>query len=361
MWRYMSHMILLGAGASVEAKLPTAKELTKKLLNSFPDESQEKRVLEFVQNRIKKNEKDVVDIEQLLNAVEDIAHTLDLYTPLPLSELAFAEDLPRFSRNLVEKSKEALRDHLLCDKDKLSYLEPLADFLKKRKKTVIVTLNYDDVIERLFEKHDIHCFYGLDEDRINLKRELSKGEEFPKGEVKLLEEGVHLIKLHGSLNWYLEEVTLMGSLSASSFFIEAWRMDEVTRSNHPNARPAIIFGQRNKLTAEGPFPDLFLAFRDELRRTEKLTVIGYSFRDFHVNHMINKWINQARDFTLTNIGPYVDPYVIKDDLANSEVGTYVKDAAIRDNGSGKNELYYDPRSQGTGEGLKAIFGNQPDN
>ena len=338
MWRYMSHMILLGAGASVEAKLPTAKELTKKLLNSFPDESQEKRVLEFVQNRIKKNEKDVVDIEQLLNAVEDIAHTLDLYTPLPLSELAFAEDLPRFSRNLVEKSKEALRDHLLCDKDKLSYLEPLADFLKKRKKTVIVTLNYDDVIERLFEKHDIPYSYSLNVNKINFGESSSK--------VTPSKEGVHLVKLHGSLNWYLEDWTEMGSLSASRFFIGPWRMSEEERTSNPAARPAIIFGQRNKLTAEGPFPDLFLAFRDELCKTEKLTIIGYSFRDFHVNHMIIKWLARNSHYPLTNLNLNASDYADTDELGKSEVGVYMRDR-FRD-----TMQFYIPVSKGAGEGLK---------
>jgi hypothetical protein len=41
------------------------------------------------------------------------------------------------------------------------------------------------------------------------------------------------------------------------------------------ARPAVIFGQRNKLTAEGPFLDLLRAFREELSRSTSLTVVGY--------------------------------------------------------------------------------------
>ena len=42
-------------------------------------------------------------------------------------------------------------------------------------------------------------------------------------------------------------------------------------------RPAVSFGQRNKLTAEGPFLDLLRAFQVELAKADRLTVIGYSF------------------------------------------------------------------------------------
>jgi predicted CoA-binding protein len=54
----------------------------------------------------------------------------------------------------------------------------------------------------------------------------------------------------------------------------------------------VIFGHRNKLTAEGPFLDLLKQFDEQLQQTDILTVIGYSFRDPHINFYISKYLNQ---------------------------------------------------------------------
>jgi hypothetical protein len=58
--------------------------------------------------------------------------------------------------------------------------------------------------------------------------------------------------------------------------------------------PMAIFGQRNKLTTEGPFLDLLRHFDEQLQQTDLLTVIGYSFRDEHINFYISKYLNQYR-------------------------------------------------------------------
>ena len=67
--------------------------------------------------------------------------------------------------------------------------------------------------------------------------------------------------------------------------------------------PAVVFGQRNKLTAEGPFLDLLFAFRQELERAGRLTVIGYSFRDPHVNEYLAQWINASPEHRFRIVDP----------------------------------------------------------
>jgi SIR2-like domain len=52
----------------------------------------------------------------------------------------------------------------------------------------------------------------------------------------------------------------------------------------------VIFGGRNKLTAEGPFLDLLMRFKDALMDANRLIVIGYSFRDDHINHLVLSWL-----------------------------------------------------------------------
>ncbi len=49
------------------------------------------------------------------------------------------------------------------------------------------------------------------------------------------------------------------------------------------------------MTADGPFLDILRAFRQELGRedVDTLTVIGYAFRDPHVNINISQWLNRT--------------------------------------------------------------------
>ncbi|MCL4853981.1 MAG: hypothetical protein KJZ78_21685, partial [Bryobacteraceae bacterium] len=56
-------------------------------------------------------------------------------------------------------------------------------------------------------------------------------------------------------------------------------------------RPAVIFGHRNKLTADGPFLDLLQAFVQSLEGSTLLTIVGYSFGDGHINALIARWLN----------------------------------------------------------------------
>jgi hypothetical protein len=67
--------------------------------------------------------------------------------------------------------------------------------------------------------------------------------------------------------------------------------------------PAVVFGQGNKLRAEGPYLDVLQAFRRELAGVERLVVVGYSFRDEHVNHYVTQWFNERVSRKLTIVDP----------------------------------------------------------
>ena len=74
------------------------------------------------------------------------------------------------------------------------------------------------------------------------------------------EHGLHLLKLHGSIDWRrVGEQT--SATQMPTVKIHQLEPEDVKR---PELRPAVIFGNRNKLTAEGPFLDLLRAFQDEL-------------------------------------------------------------------------------------------------
>jgi SIR2-like domain len=169
----------------------------------------------------------------------------------------------------------ALKDLVwIEDASKVAYLAPILNVLEKQNRLVVATLNYDNTVELLSNSQNITCNTGISNWSAHGRFDLSN-------------EGLHLLKLHGSIDWlrkYDEGNT--GQMPAVK--IRQLKPEEV---KHLDLRPAVIFGNRNKLTAEGPFLDLLRSFQDELAHSQTLTVVGYSFRDPHINVYISEWLN----------------------------------------------------------------------
>jgi hypothetical protein len=170
--------------------------------------------------------------------------------------------------------------------EKVKYLDPILQIAAKQKRLTIASLNYDNALEILFGTA------GID---------LERGIESWTSEGKLAESaaGPVLLKLHGSIDWALEMPSRSQRLQMPRAKLVAKNASEVGQGY----KPAIVFGQRNKLTAEGPFLDLLSAFRRELSLSSKLIVVGYSFRDAHINEYISQWLNERDERTITVIDP----------------------------------------------------------
>jgi hypothetical protein len=101
-----------------------------------------------------------------------------------------------------------------------------------------------------------------------------------------------LLKLHGSGS--RAEQRLAGEhTSGEDFRYEPWADIDATHHNGKWIQPAIIMGGENKLQARGTFLELYMELKDRLRSTERLVVVGYSFRDRHINEAIRVWIRDT--------------------------------------------------------------------
>jgi len=89
------------------------------------------------------------------------------------------------------------------------------------------------------------------------------------------ESRISLAKLHGSVTWSYDE------------------SGRITVAQEKVPSPAMIFGSGNKLRIEGPYLDLLFAFRERLERSEEVWVCGYSFRDQHINYLLLGWLQAA--------------------------------------------------------------------
>jgi len=181
--------------------------------------------------------------------------------------------------------------------DRVTYLNPILDFARSRKRLVIATLNYDNAIELAAGSQRVQCDTGIDG-------------WSQAGIIDTTGECLHLLKLHGSIDWEWRRdvVTKERPLPHSTI-----HQVSATRLTEGGFRPAVIFGQRNKLTAEGPFLDLLRAFQQELVQATMFTVIGYSFGDDHVNTYISQWLNQSSEHRIRIVNPGFEksmvPYV----------------------------------------------------
>lgn len=176
------------------------------------------------------------------------------------------------------------------DSHKIDYLSPLADLLKCQKQLCIATLNYDNTIELFAETSQVNYSTGIDG-------------WSQTGEFRMEDDGIFLLKLHGSINWKLlrDQRSLEKPMPHSRIQIAS--PEDAEKEYY---RPAVIFGQRNKLTAEGPFLDLIRAYQNELTKTDRVLIAGYSFRDPHINEYLTQWLNNKKDAEMVVIDPYIE-------------------------------------------------------
>ena len=177
----------------------------------------------------------------------------------------------------------------ITDKGKVDYLSPLLKYLKDTNSS-IVTLNYDNTIELAAQILAIEIDTGFDA--------WSKSGDFLFGDGK-----IPLIKLHGSIDWALSDGRIGEEKPLPYQIIQ--KVDPNSKDQR-SFQPAVIFGGKNKLTAKGPFLSLLRSFEQRLLNSEMLSIIGYSFRDEHVNEFITNWFNGnvARTIRIINPNPF---------------------------------------------------------
>jgi len=342
----MSEIVLLGAGASVDADIPTAVGMTQKMINHFEENPipEERKVLKYIVGGLLfkagiqgKNPLDGVNIEEVFSATELLANRNSLEI-LPfvgqwhpfieeleknrprlrdklstLRDISNREDLYKMSSAIDKAFQEVLESRagetfkrttkymlsLLCkmvwieDKAKLEYLFPLVNYAS-RKRTTIASLNYDNTIELSGHCNDINVSTGI--------KSWIKTGMFIKPN-----SGIELIKLHGSIDWELNGTKTYSNSYFPQATIKEVSDEKIKRLRDASVKtggsrrytPGIVFGAGNKLTAEGPFLELFRTFKLRLEESTKLISIGYSFRDKHINELIYGWLNRDKSRIIT--------------------------------------------------------------
>lgn len=187
-------------------------------------------------------------------------------------------------RRLAEEMLLQLRELVATTPKAVDYLTPLVQAAQQDALT-IATLNYDLSIEQAAQTAGVSCATGVET-------------WLQSGRWHWPEDGIRLLKLHGSIDWsWAETQDRPGHLPQRVIFLE----HELEKGHRWS--PALVFGQRGKLRAEGPFLSLLGELETLMSDADHLVVIGYSFRDDHVNEIIQRWTSEDISRTITVVDP----------------------------------------------------------
>lgn len=331
-------VVLLGAGASDEAGIPMSRPMTRKISDAINASAPYRRaagVLNFVCAALLAFDAaetgaspfESLDVERVFAAVQLLARRRDLeVTPFvgawhPAVDAVERGDVPpatyfetslqdglmgrfgtltdaiaelidaRVGRRPTGNAYEELAGLMLAELRRLvsttskqvDYLKPLVAHGRQLGGLTIATLNYDRSIEIACAEEDVEVTTGI-------ARWIDSGQwDWPR-------VGVRLLKLHGSIDWaWIQESERELHLPREVVVASAEPV--------PGSRPALIFGQGAKLRAEGPFLALLAEFERQLASASRLIVIGYSFRDDHVNEIVRRWMAEDADHKLLVVDP----------------------------------------------------------
>lgn len=193
-------------------------------------------------------------------------------------------------RELASAMLAELRDIVATTPKKSAYLNPLVKKGDQDGGLTVATLNYDLSIEHAASALGVACTTGVE-------RWLETGRwEWPT-------EGIRLLKLHGSINWHWDQTEQVdGHLPRETLcVVEDFDPDDDYEVD--DRRPGVVFGQRGKLRAQGPFLGLLSELEKLMSDARRLVVIGYSFRDDHVNEVIQRWSLDDIQRSITVVDP----------------------------------------------------------
>ena len=210
----------------------------------------------------------------------------DLIAELARQAVGHAGDGTRY-RRLAEGMIAALRSLVHVEAGSTGYLLPLVRHGLSRGGLTIATLNYDRSIEIAAKEAGVPCYTGI-----------SHWQQ--KGGWAWPDSGVRLLKLHGSIDWCWDENRQQHELPRRTVV-------EVSDPTKEHRAPAVVFGLRGKLRPDGPFLPLLTEFENQLISATELLVVGYSFRDEHVNEVIRRWTLEDGSRTIRIVAPTFDP------------------------------------------------------
>lgn len=294
-----SILLLLGAGASVDAGIPHAGEMTndiEKKVSTESDYSEFKELYNYLKSSIIYQRgligdfnNRVVNIEDLLNVTSELKKK-DRNQLYPFIG-AWSTHLIRVAGDnfdRVDSLDKKIREQLLKwvniprfnDAKYFMGLGRLANEIGGAIR--VFTLNYDLCVEKALGAEGIDIELGFDS--VTGEWEASK---FDRNDERSIQ--MYLYKLHGSVDW--ERDKEQGNI--------------LKKCDNPCHVPDLIFGTASKLESIDPYLFYVHEFRRySLEQSLKLIItVGYSFSDDYLNKLIRQAVSKNNLIRVVVISP----------------------------------------------------------
>jgi len=290
-------IILIGAGCSADAGIPTSFKMNKNLEDLIQHDSQWRQFKElyyFLKSSILYADgiggvyENRFDIERLVNVLNELQKKensilypfIGSWNPR-LLELAGYDF--KILKEFKEKILETLKDWVqLEDYSNALYYENFFRLQYECNFSLrIFSLNYDLCFEKnLPGSKDLERGFG--DNKVWDWRRFERSEHY--------EPNIYLYKLHGSIDWERRE-------SEGNIVKEVDKIPKI---------PDLIFGTNYKLQYIDPY--LFYAY--ELRKfsleAKLILTIGYSFRDEHINGILFQALKADKERKIMIVSPGAD-------------------------------------------------------
>ena len=299
----MKTTLFLGAGASVFAGMPTTKALVQNVLHRV--DSQEKwespAATSLARNIVRDHEDK--DIEVLYQTIRDMKAAEELHRKAMGHKMAGdnhpgwrreilttrgsnpensykkdeADDIDETTKTL-EALETAIRNTLLTNlmvkPNKVDdVLKTYAELFQHVSRSILTT-NYDNVLETYCEATEMDLVNGFSQSHLGDRRMWN-------GSLEGVDGALRLVKLHGSITWQKDD---------DGTILEIGRPG--IRDTDRDVMITPTLGEKDY--SEDIFPTLVAAFKKILAETELLIVVGFSFRDPGINHMLRSRLTRSR-------------------------------------------------------------------
>jgi hypothetical protein len=282
-------IFLLGAGASVDARIPMSGAMVQKiesLLATRDDWRPYEQLYHHVKSGIyyaagirgKFDKAVAYNIETLVSTLYELERNElhPLYPFIASWNTRFVGLAREGFENVREFRKLILKElkRWMCPENSASsrYFAGFAQLQRDLNYPLnVFTLNYDQCFERL-SSTDFVIETGFDDYGPNHIWNWERFESIDGGPRNL--PHAYLYKLHGSVNWKRDE-------GKNLYCVEQTENVEFDRME-------IIFGRDFKLEAADPYLFYAYQFRRCTLKAKLIVTIGYSFADSHINKMIEQ-------------------------------------------------------------------------
>jgi hypothetical protein len=295
MFREDDIVVLLGAGCSVEAGIPDSKSMIEKLeelVGGHTDWGPYKYIYYFMKSSIFYSDgilgkfSNGFDIERLVNVLSELEKRENsILYPFIGSWNQRLIALAGYRFDIIQDFKKMILNQLkswvsLENYQSSTYYKKLYDFQSEYNYSLrVFSLNYDLCVEKN-RPGDKDLERGFDKDtRVWDWKRFEPREEY--------QPSIYLYKMHGSIDWKRD-------VREGNMITEVENIPEV---------PDLIFGTDYKMQYIDPY--LFYAY--ELRKysleSQVIVAIGYSFRDEHINGIIEQSLQNRPDRKIIVVSP----------------------------------------------------------